>query len=276
MENHLIEQKPETSDQNRSFEAASTDPNWVPWTAQQTFRGVLFTLIPWIAFLLIQTSGSGNPGSNPTVTQGQDLAGAFIAFILTALVEGIFLLAPYHYARKTLAQFQKGGRAIFRALGLRRFQIGRTLPIIFGLLVLIIGINVVYSFVINILHLNIQTNDQVLLRESATQPLTVYGLLAGSVLIAPFCEEIFFRGFVLAGLLRELSPAWAIVISASLFAIAHTDPSSFVPLLVIGLCLGFLRWHSGSTWASILLHMLNNLLASVLIVLSMHGINLPF
>jgi uncharacterized protein len=271
----LIEQKPDTPDQNLLVEASDENPNRVPWTTQQTFRGVLFTLIPWIAFSLIQDAGT-NSGPVPSVTRAEDLVGAFIAFILTAIIEGVFLIAPYHYARLALTQLQAGKRAILRSLGLRGFQAGRTLLLILGLLALIILVNEVYSYALIALHLNILTNAQVLLQEGASQPLTVYGLLAGSVIVAPFCEEIFFRGFVFTGLLRELSPAWAILISAALFAIAHADPSSFIPLFAIGLALGYLRLRSGSTWAGIILHMLNNLLASVLIILSLHNINRPF
>jgi membrane protease YdiL (CAAX protease family) len=69
---------------------------------------------------------------------------------------------------------------------------------------------------------------------------------------------------------------WAVLISSALFAIAHTDPGSFLPLLVIGLGLGFLRYRTKSIWPGIMLHMLNNLLSSVDIVLVMHHVNMPF
>jgi uncharacterized protein len=114
------------------------------------------------------------------------------------------------------------------------------------------------------------------LQNSHYAPLTTYAILAGATFIAPFFEEIYFRGFVFTGLLRELSLVWAMLISAALFAVAHADPGSFIPLFVIGLALAFVRWRSGSTWASISLHVLNNLLSSVAIILAMHNINLPF
>lgn len=268
----MIEQTPDISEQ----QAQTTNPNWVPWTALQTFRGVLFTLVPWVAFNLIGNTLGGGTTTNQPITRAEDLAGAFIVFLFTGITEGLFLIAPYYYAKKALAQLQTSMRAIFLALGLRRFHAGKILPLIFGLLVLVIGINILYSYILSILPWQIQTNDQVLLQEGVSQPLTVYGLLLGSVFLAPFCEEIFFRGFVFTGVLRDLSPAWAIVISAALFTIAHVDPGSSIPLFAIGLALGFLRWKSGSTWAGMILHMLNNLLASILVILSLHHINLPF
>lgn len=246
-----------------------------------TFRGVLFTLIPWVGFNLLLAGLGGNAGPTQSLPFSTDLASAIVGFVFTLLIEGAFLIAPYYYARKTLVKEalhagEARVRAIFRTLGLRRFNFLRVLPWLIGLMVLIVGVNWLYSLVITTLHLNIQTNDQVVLQDSAYEPLTTYAVLAGSVFIAPFCEEIFFRGFVFTGLLRDLSPLWAVLISAALFAVAHADPSSFVPLFAIGLGLGFLRWRTGSTWASMCLHILNNLLASVDIILYMHHIILPF
>lgn len=270
----MIKQKPD--EQQTQLENPDENPNGVPWTTQQTFRGVLFTLIPWVAFNLVGNALSGGTTTSQPISHAEDLAGAFIAFFFTGVTEGLFLIAPYQYARRALAEVQTNIRAIARALGLRRFRLGQALLMVLGLLILVIVINLVYSYILSILPWQIQTNDQVLLQEAADQPLTVYGLLLGSIVLAPFCEEIFFRGFVFTGILREHSAAWAIVISAALFAIAHVDPGSFIPLFAIGLALGFLRWKTGSTWAGVLLHMSNNLLASILIVLSLYHINLPF
>lgn len=274
----MIEQKPDTLNHNAGAEAARS-PNWVPWTAQQTFRAVILTLIPWIGFNLLLATMGGNTPVNKPLSFSDDLAGAIITFIFTALIEGAFLLAPLYFARKAVQYAQEAMqasmRAVFRALGLRRFDVLRTLPWIFGLLVLIFGFDALYGFVITTFHLPLQTNDQVVLNASKFEPLTTYALLAGSVIIAPFCEELFFRGFVLPGLLKELSPIWAILIRSALFAVAHADPGSFIPLFVIGLALGFLRLRSGSTWASMSLHSLNNLISSVIIILAMQHITIP-
>lgn len=274
----MIERPSDIPDQTSTTEGRK-DPNWVPWTIQQTFRGVIFTLIPWIGFnLLLTTLNGGSTTPAKPLSLGADLGGAIIQIIFTALVEGAFLLAPYYYANRTT--IRQEGKARMReladVLGLRRFKAANTLLWIIGLMALIVVVNLLYSYVTALLHLNIQTNDQVVLQGSKYMPLTAYATLAGAVIIAPFCEEIFFRGFVLSGLLHDLSPAWAIVISSALFAIAHVDPGSFVPLFAIGLCLGFLRLRTGSTWASMSLHMLNNLLSSALIILAMHNTNLPF
>ena len=278
----MIEQQPDSPEGQFPANTLSAllKLNWVPWPAKIAFRGVLFTLIPWIGFNLLTSLGGTTPLTKP-VAFSQDLGGAFLTIVFTALIEGAFLIAPYYYANKALVQesLREGEartRAVLRSLGLRRFNFWRILPWIIGLMVLIIGFEWLYGLAVTALHIQLPSNDQVLQQESTYEPFTTYAILAGSVLIAPFCEEIFFRGFVFPGLLHDLSPLWAVVISAALFAVAHADPGSFVPLFAIGLCLGFVRWRTGSTWASMSLHILNNLLASADIILSMHHINLPF
>ena len=97
----MIQQQPETPDQSVSVEA-SKQPNWVPWTTQQVFHAVLLTLIPWIVFNLVLNTTGGNTTINKPLSFSDDLAGGIVAFIFTALIEGVFLIAPYYYAMKTL------------------------------------------------------------------------------------------------------------------------------------------------------------------------------
>jgi len=82
---------------------------------------------------------------------------------------------------------------------------------------------------------------------------------------------VFFRGFVFPGLRRAMPVGWAIVLSSLLFAVAHADPGSFAVLFIIGLALAFLRWRTGSIWPGMILHMLNNGIGAVSIILVMQG-----
>lgn len=54
------------------------------------------------------------------------------------------------------------------------------------------------------------------------------------VVLAPVCEELFFRG-VFYNLCREwVSPVWAALLSALVFTSVHQEPSWFLPVLVLG------------------------------------------
>lgn len=247
----------------------------MPWTTQQTFRGVLLTIFPWVALALalnyLGGSSSSSASSGPLSPQA-DLIGAIVAIIFTALIEGAFLIAPLYYANVTQRNLAQRGRAALRALGFRGFPVGRTIFWIVVLMLLILGVNILYQVIISTFHLNIQTNDQVILANSKNAPLTTYGTLFAAVFIAPFCEEIFFRGFLFPGLLRGMPLGWAIAISALLFAVAHADPGSFVVLVTIGVAFAFLRWRTQSIWPGMILHMLNNAIGALAIILAMNGV----
>jgi sodium transport system permease protein len=84
------------------------------------------------------------------------------------------------------------------------------------------------------------------------------------------CEEVFFRGVILRGLLTRVPPGTAIALSAAMFGIYHVDLYRLVPTTLLGGMLGFLAWRSGSLGPSILAHFLNN---AVLVVLGAAGLD---
>ncbi len=87
-------------------------------------------------------------------------------------------------------------------------------------------------------------------------------LLAGAIIVAPAGEEIMFRGFLFRGWARTDRLAWpAIVVISILWAALHVqyDWTGILQIFVIGLFLGWMRWRSGSTLLTFLLHALFNL-----------------
>jgi membrane protease YdiL (CAAX protease family) len=242
-----------------------------PWTTQQTFIGTLITLIPWIILTLILSSLNASVKVTQPLSFQADLTGAIVTLIFSALIEGAFLIAPLYYANAAFRSITPHARKALQALGFRRFRFGNAMFWVIVLMIVIFGVNTFYSYLITVLHLNVQTNDQLLLQQSKVAPLSTYATLFAAVFIAPFCEEVFFRGFVFPGLRQGMSLVWAIIISSLLFGVAHADPGSFAVLFVIGLALAFLRWRTQSIWPCMMLHMLNNGIAALAIVLTMQG-----
>lgn len=78
------------------------------------------------------------------------------------------------------------------------------------------------------------------------------------VIVGPFVEEVVFRGALLEGLTARLGPWPAIWIQALLFAAFHRSLWMFVPMLVIGVILGWLAHFRDSLWPPIVLHALYN------------------
>lgn len=238
----------------------------VPWTLTQTLLGTAIMLVPWVAVQLsskVTTSAGGSPGQ--PVSHAADLLGGVIALVFSAIVEGAFLLVPAYY---TISRRAPGTtiREGLDALGLRRTELRPAAMAIAVGLGIIIAVNILYSALITAFHWNIQTNSDSLSRMAQTMPLTLIGYLAAAVLIAPICEEIFFRGFVFGGLLRGMSLWPAALVSAALFGIAHVDAGSFPVLVVIGVVLAYVRWRFGSLLPGIALHACNNAIAALLIL----------
>lgn len=85
-------------------------------------------------------------------------------------------------------------------------------------------------------------------------------------IIGPVAEEVLFRW----GIMRHYMPggAWrAILISALAFGIIHMNPAQVPFAAAMGVLLGILYWRSGSIAWPIALHILNNSLACVQILL---------
>jgi uncharacterized protein len=90
----------------------------------------------------------------------------------------------------------------------------------------------------------------------------LWALLVGAVIFAPAGEEILFRGFLFRGWVRSDRLAWlAIVVISGLWAALHVqyDWTGILQIFIIGLFLGWMRWRSGSTLLTFLLHALFNL-----------------
>lgn len=91
-----------------------------------------------------------------------------------------------------------------------------------------------------------------------------------SVLIAPICEEAFFRGYFMAAL-REAGSRYALLLSALFFALCHGVGISFVPHVLLGLLLGGVMMKMQSLPAAIVLHAAYNLAVMLLSFFGLGG-----
>jgi membrane protease YdiL (CAAX protease family) len=87
-------------------------------------------------------------------------------------------------------------------------------------------------------------------------------LLATS-LIAPVGEELLFRGVLQSVLTARWGVYAGVIGSAFLFALIHADLVLFVPIFLMGILFSVLYRITGSLWAPVWLHVLNNFIASL-------------
>jgi membrane protease YdiL (CAAX protease family) len=86
-------------------------------------------------------------------------------------------------------------------------------------------------------------------------------LLVPLALLPGLCEEALCRGLVLRGLLTRFqsSRGWvAILLSALFFGLLHIDRLHAPIAALMGLVLGFIALRTGSLWAPIICHVVNN------------------
>jgi membrane protease YdiL (CAAX protease family) len=94
----------------------------------------------------------------------------------------------------------------------------------------------------------------------------VIAILRGCLLV-PIFEEVFFRGLLLSWLNRHMRFAPALLVQAALFAAMHVYPIALPYALLFGIAAGYVRRASGSTFNTVLMHVLNNV---ALLILGLH------
>jgi membrane protease YdiL (CAAX protease family) len=150
-------------------------------------------------------------------------------------------------------------REAFGRLGIRRFKpsaLGWMLLLLFGY----------YVAVAIFASLVVQPEQEDISGELGVGDQNLVVAITAVLLIgvlAPVSEELFFRGFLFAGLRGRLSLWPAVVITGLLFGLVHA-PSGITTVVPLALLGGMLAWfyaYNGSLWPSIFMHMTNNGLA---------------
>ena len=168
------------------------------------------------------------------------------------------------------------------AIRLRRWPVAEYLGLVMprrrdiirsvALLIVIVG---VVEGVLFLLGKDVVTSFQVDSYRTAKAAGWLPGLFAAIVLVAPAGEEIMFRGFLYRGFVRRPGhEPYAIVIITLAWVMLHVqyDWDGLLQVFIIGLLLGWVRWSTGSTALTILMHMLMNLWATIETAVKMEGL----
>jgi len=102
--------------------------------------------------------------------------------------------------------------------------------------------------------------------QSQSSSAWVIAILRGCLLV-PIFEEVFFRGLLLSWLNRHMRFVPALLVQAALFAAMHVYPVVFPYAFLFGIATGYVRRATGSTFNTVLMHVINNV---VLLTLGLH------
>ena len=85
-----------------------------------------------------------------------------------------------------------------------------------------------------------------------------------TVIIAPVCEELVFRGALLTGLTKKLGVLPSVLLSGLAFSLMHMNPEQTVYQFFMGCVCAYLAICSGTVVCPMIVHACNNLIALIL------------
>lgn len=223
-----------------------------PWTGGR-FAGVFAA---WI--------GGGVIGIFAAAALGLDPAEDPAGLAVTVMTQGVAALAVVVSVSRN-----SGTGSLSKDLGLR-FHARDAVAVLWGM-GLQVAVALLLSPLVRLLSDDFDTQQQVAdLAESTSDPAGRAVLVLMFVVVAPFVEEIIFRGVMLSWLSKRMSPWWAISLSAAGFAAVHlADPNAVfaVPgLFAIGMVLGWVSRRRGNIGIAVFMHAGVNLLGAILLI----------
>ncbi|HET9174211.1 MAG TPA: type II CAAX endopeptidase family protein [Candidatus Saccharimonadales bacterium] len=255
----------QVSSEHNSLERPATEPRkpMIPWNSAY---GVIFILIIFfgsqvLAGLLLSLYPLARHWSSSVASQWLTNS-VFAQFLFILIAESIVLVSIYLWLR----HYKVG----FSTIGLKK---PRWLDVGYGLIAVPVyyGLSLAALVAVKKVIPSFNTNE--------TQQVGfshVHGSLALTLtfislaILPPITEEIMVRGFLYGSLKKALPILWSAVITSVLFAGAHLGEgtngllwTAGVSFFILSVVLIYLREKTGSLWASILVHGINNTVAFI-------------
>jgi len=140
-------------------------------------------------------------------------------------------------------------RTAQRQFGLERLSVAQlvkwSLLICGAVIVLAAPFMQIFEYIFDAMHLSHPEQQSVEVFRQVTKPSQVIDFLFQAVFLAPMIEELFFRGFLLTFLKNYMSTWVALIVAAGIFAVAHQNLDSVLPLWLLGIVLGVAYEHTG-------------------------------
>lgn len=227
----------------------------IPWTLPDTGKAIgivilaiITTAIP-AGLIAVALAGGENTTSDPAALTVVLAAGAFVELAL--------LFTAIHF---TVSKYG----VPLSVLGLRwpvRGGFWSTLGIAIALVIAGLGVNFIYFEALSAIGIDPDTD----IEEIFQSPGPVITIAILSLLFAPIMEEIFYRGFIFAGLRARQGVALAALASGLLFGVSHIgNPAGFYlipPVTAIGAMFACAYAYSGSIVTTFLAHFIFNAFA---------------
>jgi membrane protease YdiL (CAAX protease family) len=241
-----------------------TDKEPSPWGfwATMGFSLVVLAVFFILSFLtavgFFAFTAAKNPGLNLSQFANSLSANGFYLSVTTSIT------APACIALTVLFARLRGGLGVKDYLGFRKVTGRQLLGWLFLVLVFLSATDLLTHF------LNRPVVPSFPVDVYKTARFTVLLCLA-LIILAPLYEEVLFRGFMFQGIrFSRIGPVGAVGITAFIWSILHWgqyDAYSVVTIFVFGVLCGVARLATGSTYLTIAMHALNNLVGLLEVLL---------
>ena len=214
----------------------------VPWNLRDIAGAILLVAFGTLLLLIIAGIVAQVSGSVP----------ALVVILLSVALELLLLFGVWMFG---LRRYGKS----WSALGLiPSLNNGALLTLLVFLASL--ALTAIYGLIVVFFDQEILTPEPLPgdLTETVLQRLAGFFII---VLLAPFAEEVFFRGFLLPAFANRWGFLAAAIISSGLFGISHVAPGSMVPAFMSGMLFAWLYHRTGSLWNTTIAHGAQNALA---------------
>lgn len=223
----------------------------------------IFGMVMMIGFGVIDYNDPMAPRSIEAISASPGFAIATLwSLVLSASVMLLILWTAYRPKADTLSIVPKTKSHM-------------PLPRLIGLAVLLLalsyGFNILYeTYVIPGVEAQKMVTDML-----KAMPDTIGGfalIFASVAVLGPVVEEVLFRWGLQNALMRHMGPWAAIGLSAFAFALVHGQPYAIPELFLMGAVFGYLYYRSGSIRTNIILHIVNNAIATIMLQFVPHAV----
>ena len=190
-------------------------------------------------------------------------AGTAIVILLgtVALFVGLYVVRPLHAHPRVAAQL--------RLRSCRRYLPWLTVATAMKLLLALSTLALHEQLAARRLLPELPDDEDFASAEFLAQPLGPVALCLAIAVLVPLIEEFSFRGRVQHTLEHAFGVGPAVVVSAVAFSVLHGRVDA-VHHLAFGIFAGWVVWRTGSIWAAVYMHALNNGAAQLLTHLTSH------
>lgn len=179
-------------------------------------------------------------------------AGGLLTFLVeTGIVFFAFLKYP-EYFKKIFSRFP-----LFFT-GLKYYLIVIPLLLIAG--------SITYS-IFSKFHIKVETQKIISFYLKTDSIELIFFIFFLSCFIAPFTEEIIFRGLLYKSIRKVSSFPIAMVLNSLIFALFHNTLFTFAGIFILGCVLSILFEKKNSIWPSIGLHFFNNFFTNIFLII---------